>query len=113
MENLINKKINIFDFLGSEELYNNYMECSSFDTYNLYPNIYKMIGKYVYDNLIKNNNKNNKVIDLKQVEQICKDIFEYVNNQNRYEKEAVMLLKDCIMIVILVELERNNYKIQY
>ena len=112
MENLIKKKINIYDFLGSDELYSSYMEWSGFDTYNLYPDIYKMIGKYIYDNLIKINNSN-KVVDLNQIKQICEDIFVYVNNQKRYEKEAAILLKDCIMIVVLVELERNNYKIQY
>ena len=112
MENLIKKKINIYDFLGSDELYNSYMEWSGFDTYNLYPDIYKMIGKYIYDNLIKNS-ENNKVVDLEQIKQICEEIFAYVNNQKIYEKEAAILLKDCILIVALVELERNNYKIQY
>ena len=45
------EKVNIFEFLPSIDLYNpnSYMSCDTIDMFSIYPDIYKQIGKYIYN----------------------------------------------------------------
>lgn len=105
-------KINIFELLPSTELYkqSSYMFFDIFDTYNLYPDIYKQVGTYIYNTYINDNlDLNVKNLSYEKVLTIYNQVVEYISNNYKYNTNQ--LLKDCILIITLVELERNNYKI--
>ncbi len=116
---VIGKRVNIFDLLPPIDLYNknenisNYLGEGYFDTYNYYPNIYKTIGNYLYNNFFFDKREEPTfVIPIQQVHKVSNDIFEYLINKFNYIVQEYPLLKDVILIVVLDEIERNNYQIE-
>lgn len=117
-DEILNKRVNIFELLPPLDLYNknesisNYLYNGYFDTYNMYPEIYKNIGEYLFNNYFLNKREDICInINTEKIYQIGSDVFQYLISQNNYTKEQYPLLHDIILIVILDEFERNNYRI--
>lgn len=75
------------------------------DIYEFYPDIYKKIGQYVYTNFLSN--RSCDTISSHCLKTWTEDVYTFLNFKN----EQTQILKQLIQIVILDEIDRNNYKI--